>query len=105
MPNEGLTNNQVLEGMRALVRQGKISWKKHAEKRMAERGYERGQVKQCLLSGHFVEPPVIPNKGGEIQYEFKIHANVDGMAIDVVASLVPETKVVVISVINPNSRS
>lgn len=94
-----LTDNQVLDETRILVRKNKVGWTIHAEERMAERGYERGQVKQCLLSGHFIEQPTIPNKGGDIQYKFKLHASVDGEDIDVVASLFPKTKVVVITVI------
>lgn len=105
MVQECLTNDQVLHGMRILVRQGKIKWTVHAEERMAERGYERGQVKQCLLSGSFIEPPHIPNRAGDVQYVFKMHANIDSEAIDVVASWVPEKKVVVISVIDPNSQT
>jgi hypothetical protein len=103
MSQKTLSNIQILEEVRALVRQNRIRWRGHAETRMMERGYERGQVRECLLSGRFVESPIIPNKGGDIQYEFKIGASVDGVAIEVVASLVPETRVVVITVIDPNS--
>ncbi len=105
MPYVPLSDGEVLEGVRTLVSQGRISWKYHAKLRMAERGYEPGEIRQCLLSGHFVEGPVIPNRAGDVQYEFKMRATVDSVAIDVVASLVPESKVVVISVIDPNSRS
>jgi hypothetical protein len=94
-----LTDNQVLAEVRRLVRIGKIRWKDHAEIRMAERGYERGQVKQCLLSGRFNEALTVPNNAGDLQYVFKISANIDGMPIDVVASLYPEARVVVITVI------
>lgn len=100
MVQECLTDSQVLNEMRALVCRGKIKWTVHAEERMAERGYDRGQVKQCLLSGHFIERPVIPNRAGDIQYKFTMQANVDSEAIHVVASLEPEKNVVVITVID-----
>lgn len=102
MPQELLTDNQVLDEVRILVRQSKVGWTKHAEVRMAERGYERGQVKQCLSVGYFVEQPHIPNKGGELQYKFTLEGSVDGEAIRIAASLIPERKVVVITVIDPN---
>lgn len=70
---------------------------------MAERGYERDQVRQCLLSGHFIEQPYIPNTSGDIEYKFTIKANVDGMEIVVVASLVPDKKVAIITVYDPNT--
>lgn len=105
MSREGLTDTQVLDETRMLVGQGQIRWSAHAEQRMAERGYERGQIKECLLSGYFIEPPTVPNMGGNLQYKFRIHGNIDGEAIEVVASLVPENRVVVITVIDPNSQS
>jgi hypothetical protein len=100
-----LTDNQVLDGVRVLVRQNKIRWTDHSEQRMEERGYDRGQIRQCLLSGVFVQRPVIPNRTGPLQYEVKMRAKVDGVWIEVVASLVPVTKVVVITVIDPENRS
>lgn len=102
MPQELLTDNQVMAEVRMLVRQSKIGWTKHAQERMAERGYERGQVKQCLSAGHFIEQPYIPNRGGELEYKFTLEGNVDGKTIRVAASLIPERKVVVITVIDPN---
>lgn len=102
MPQELLTDNQVLNEVRVLVRKNKVVWTTHAEQRMAERGYERGQVKDCLLSGCFFERPYHPNRVGDLQYQFALDGNVDGEPIRVVASLIPEKKVVVISVIDPN---
>lgn len=97
-----LSDDQVLQGTRELVRLNKIRWKSHAEIRMAQRGFDRGQVRKCLLVGGYIERPIIPNKAGDIQYEFKIGATVDGMPIHVVASYYPDTKVVVITVIDPS---
>lgn len=102
MPQEQLTDNQVLNEVLALVKEGKVAWTQHVQERMAERGYERGQIKQCLSTGYFIEKPYIPNIGGELQYKFMLEGKVDGEAINVVASLIPDKKVVVITVINPN---
>lgn len=100
MSQESLNDHQVLEQVRALVRQGKVGWKYHALKRLAQRGFERGQIKQCLIAGYFLEKPHIPNRGGELEYTFAVGGTVDGEDIKVVASLRPEEKVLVITVID-----
>jgi len=102
MPAETLTDGQVLVGVRDLVGQGKIAWTFHARERMAERGVDSGQVRECLLKGSFSESPVIPNRGGPIQYTFTMSARIDRENIPVVASLFPESKVLVITVLDPN---
>lgn len=99
MPLEQLTDSQVLGAMRALVRKGSIRWTDHAEQRMVERGYDRSQIKQCLLSGYFVEQPFIPNRSGDVEFKFTFRGHVDGEVLDVVAVLMPETRVLVITVI------
>ena len=98
MPQEYLTDNQVLDEMRVLVRRGKIRWTLHVEERMAERGFAREQITECLLLGFFIERPIDPNTGNELQYKFRIRGNIDGVVLEVVASLVPESRVVVITV-------
>ena len=87
---------------RELLRQGKVRWTRHVETRMAERGFQKDEVRDCILSGRFVEPPFVPNKSGEFQYEFKVGALIEGRDIEVVVSLVPERRVIVITVIDPN---
>lgn len=102
MPFEPLTDNDVLLGIRALTARGSIGWTDHAEERMVDRGFHRGQIKACLLSGHFTERPTVPNRAGPIQYKFTMEALVEGERIAVAASLIPEKKVVVITVFDPN---
>lgn len=96
-----MSDDEVLKSVRELVRGKCIRYVHHAEIRMAERGFDRGQVAECLLKGYFVERPVIPNRSGDIEYKFTIEANVDGELIDVVAALRPHANVVVITVIDP----
>jgi hypothetical protein len=103
MPQQYLTDNQVLDETRVLVRKGKIRWTLHVEERMVERGYARDQITECLLSGYFIERPIDPNRGGELQYQFRIRGNIDGEVLEIVASLIPETRVVVITVIDPKN--
>ena len=99
MPQEQLNDNQVQVAMRDLVRKGSLRWTDHAEQRMVERGYDRSQIRQCLLSGYFFEQPYIPNRNGDIEYKFTVRGQVDGEVMDVVAVLMPETRVLVITVI------
>lgn len=103
MPQESLTDHQVLTEIRALARQSKVGWTRHAQERMAERGFDKGQIKRCLASGNFIEQPYIPNRNGELEYKFTLSAHVDGEIINVAASLIPEKKIVVITVIDPNN--
>ncbi len=99
-----LTDNEVRDEMQALVRNGKVRWREHAEERMVKHGYDKDQIKRCLLSGYFVERPVIANRTGASQYKFTLRAKVDGETIEVAASLTPKSKVLVITVINVNSQ-
>jgi hypothetical protein len=93
-----LTDAEVRAQVRALVISGNVEWTDHAEMRMAKRGIDKGQAKQCLRSGYFVERPHFPARRGPLQYEFSMRANVDGRAIEVPASLIPDRQVVVITV-------
>lgn len=98
-----LNDSQILSGVRKLVGQDKIAYTRHAEERMRERGIDRSTVKKCLAKGHFAEVPVIPNTSGNIEYQFKLHAIIDGDPVEVVAKLIPEVRTVVITVIDPDS--
>lgn len=102
MPQETLNDVEVLNRARALVSKSKIVWTRHVEERMTERGFDRSQVKECLLSGAFNERPHIPNRFGSIEYKFTMVACVDGERIEVAASLVPDQHVVAITVIDIN---
>jgi hypothetical protein len=93
-----LTDQEILDGVRDLVARGKIGWTDHVEDQMTARGYHRGQIKACLARGGFTERPTIPNRSGPIQYAFRVEASVDGERIAVAASLIPEKRVVVITV-------
>ncbi len=100
MAFEPLADAEVLRAVRALVSQSKIGWTDHAEDRMAERGFSKGQVKKCLQNGYFSESPTIPNRPGAIQYKFTMQAVDEGSRIAVAASLIPDKKVVVITIID-----
>jgi hypothetical protein len=102
MASKSLTDHAVKAQVRALVTTGNVVWRVHAEEQMAARGFDKGQVKQCLCQGTFAERPHVPNRRGPLQYEFKMRARVDREPMEVVASLYPETEVVVITVIDPN---
>lgn len=95
-----LTDNEVLAQVRGLATRNKVGWTYHALERMAQRGFDKSQVKECLMRGAFTENPTNPNKSGDIEYAFRISANVDGDPISVAASLCPDSKVVVITVID-----
>lgn len=101
MPFEPLTDNDVLEGVRELTAAGSIRWTDHAEDQMADRGVDKGQIKACLRKGFFTERPTIANRPGPVQYVFRMEASVDGVRIAVAAGLVPDKKVVVITVFEP----
>lgn len=102
MPQHRLTDGEVLAGVRDLVSRGKIKWTLHAKERMAKRKYDTSQVKECLLKGRFSERPTIPNRSGPIEYVFRMYADVDGEPIEAAASFLPETQVLVITVIDPD---
>jgi hypothetical protein len=100
MPSPNLSDQEVRDELRRLVRQGKIAWTDHAGTRLAERGFERGQVRECLLAGYFTEAPTIPIGSKRIGYQFRMQATVEGVRIAVAACLYPEQNVVVITVID-----
>jgi len=97
-----LTDGEVLRGVRELSANGKIRWTDHSEDQMAARGFDRGQIRKCLQCGYFSEDPAIANRSGPTQYKFTMRAMVDGQEIAVAASLIPEARVVVITVFEPN---
>ncbi|MBK6999128.1 MAG: DUF4258 domain-containing protein [Rhodoferax sp.] len=98
MSNKPLSDAQVATEVRHLVSANRIGWTRHAEERMALRGIDKGQVKECLKKGVFTESPTIPNRSGDIEYTFRIEAIVDHETLIVAASLIPAKKVVVITV-------
>jgi len=92
-----LTDDEVLRRVRLLVGGGgRIIWTHHAEERLAQRGYGKSQVKECLLKGTFMETPHQPNRFGTIEYKFRMHATISGEPIEVVASLNPNSNSVII---------
>ena len=105
MAQPGLTNAEVLEQVRRLVGQRRVTWTRHLEEMLAERGLAKDQVIDCLRIGYFEEDPVIPNRAGDIEYKFRMRATVDGEQISVVASLIPQTRVVAITVFDPEKRN
>ena len=96
-----LTNAEVLEQVQRLVGQGRVTWTRHFEEKLAERGLAKDQAKECLCKGYFKEEPTIPNRAGDIEYKFTMQAKVDGDQIRVVASLKPETRVVAVTLFDP----
>ena len=97
-----LTDDQVRTEVKSLVHAGKVAWTRHSEEKMAERGIDKGQVKECLENGSFTERPTVPNRFGSIEYKFRMESIVDGETLAVAASLIPDSKVVVITVFAPN---
>lgn len=87
-----------------MVGQGRITWTRHIEESLAKRGLAKDQVKECLRIGNFEESPVIPNRSGDIEYKFLMRAKIDGEQIRVAASLIPETRVVAITVFDPEKQ-
>lgn len=98
MPYKPLSDAEVALEIRQLASANKIRWSQHVEERMAERGFDKGQVKECLRKGVFTERPTIANRPGEIQYVFRMEACIESESIAVAASLYPATKLVVITV-------
>lgn len=98
MACEELTEAQVADGVKRLAAANKLGWTRHAEERMAERGIDKGMVRECLRYGNFSEAPHIPNRNGEIQYKFTMTCNVDGEKVVAAASYYPDSKIVVITV-------
>jgi len=104
MSQRGLTDAEVLEQVRRLVGEGRIRWTRHIEERMAERHIAKDEVKECLQIGLFEERPTVPNRTGEIEYVFRMRAKVDGEQLRVAASLIPEKRVVAITVFDPETQ-
>lgn len=98
MPIKPLSDAQVATEVKHLASANRIGWTRHAEEKMAIRGIDKGQVKECLRKGVFTERPTIPNRSGDVEYAFRIEAIVDSETIIVAASLIPTKKVVVITV-------
>ena len=104
MPPSGLTSAEVLKQVRRPVGEGRIRWTRHIEEMLAERHLEKDQVKECLRTGYFEEEPTIPNRPGDIEYVFRMRAKVDGNQISVIASLYPESRVVAITIFDPEKQ-
>jgi hypothetical protein len=101
MPYKGLTKAGVREQVRRLVSEGRIRWTLHIEQQMEVRHIAKDEVKECLLLGDFEEEPTIPNRPGDIEYVFRMRANVEGRPLAVAASLIPDRRVVTITVFEP----
>ena len=101
MPLDALTDAEVAEQVRQLAKASRVVWTTHAEQRLAQRGIEKSEVKECLRRGTFLERPFIPNRFGDVEYKFTMGATVDAEDIAVTASLVPDKKIVVITVFDP----
>jgi len=93
-----LTEAQVADGVKRLAATNKLGWSRHVEDRMAQRGIDKGMVRDCLKNGFFSERPYIANKPGAIQYKFTMTCVVDGERLVTAASYYPESKIVVITV-------
>jgi len=101
MLGQSPNDTEVLAEVKMHVVAGRIRWRHHALEQMADRGFEKSQVTECLKRGHFTERPTVPNRGGEIEFSFRMEARVDGELIAVAGSLVPERFVKVITVFEP----
>lgn len=96
--SEELKKSEVLQQVKELVDEGKLRWAGHAEERLVERNITRQEVAQGLLNSRdFHEPPYTETRNGRTVYKFTILAQTDTIRIGVVASLDPQTKVVVVS--------
>lgn len=96
--SDALTDSEVLQNVREYVAVGRVAWAPHAQRRMADHGFDKDQAKQCLLRGQFYERPHTPNKLGPIQHVFTMRCMVDHRPVEVVATLKPELHVLVITV-------
>jgi hypothetical protein len=102
MPSKTLNDIEVLKQLKRFVSSNKLIWSEHVQIRMAERGFDKEQVKQCLKSGYFIEKPTVSNSFGDVNYKFKITAKIDGVQMDVVASLYPDKNIVLITIFGVN---
>lgn len=98
MSDVTLSESDVLEEVRRLVRAGSIAWTKHVLEKLAARGLSKEEAMACLLSGFFAEKPFIPNRAGDLEYKFAMEATIDGERLRVAASLIPAKNVVVITI-------
>lgn len=102
MSHKLLSDAQVASELKTLTAANRIAWTRHSEERMASRGFDKSQVKECLKNGIFTERPTNPNQSTEIEYKFRVEAVVDGDLIAVAASLIPSKRVIVITVFAVN---
>jgi hypothetical protein len=100
MTYKQLTDAEVLAEVKTLIAAQKLAWTTHSEARAAERGFDKAQIKECLMKGRFTERPTMTNRTGDVEYKFRIDAIVDSEKIAVAACLIPSKKVLVITVIN-----
>ncbi len=98
MSNVTLSESEVLEEMRRLVRAGRIAWTKHVLEMLAARGLSKNEATACLLSGFFAEKPFVPNRAGDPEYKFAMEATIDGERLRLAASVIPAKNVVVITI-------
>lgn len=103
-PYQELNDTDVLNQVRDLVRKNKTIWTGHVKEKMAERKIDSGEIKECLLKGRFTEKPHLPNSFGQIEYKFQMGACIDGEELLVVASLIPEDAVVLITAYYASNR-
>lgn len=100
-PFQPLSDAEIAAQVASMASKNQIAWTKHVEKRMAERGIDKSQIKECLMRGRFTEKPTLPNRSGDIEYVFRMEAVIESENIAVGASLMPEKRVVVITVFDP----
>src|SRR5216683_7704467 len=104
MASNPLSDAEVLRQIRDLVARDLIVWGPHVEERMAKRGLDKYQAKECLLKGHFEEKPTVPNRTGPIEYTFRLRHRMEGQVIKVAASLFPQQDVFVITVMRAETQ-
>lgn len=104
MPKKPLSDADVSAEVKKLTSANHVGWTRHAEEQMAQRGFDKGIVKECLKKGGFTERPTIPNRNGEVEYKFRMEAVIDNVCIAVAASLIPAKKVIVITVFEANNK-
>lgn len=100
MTYKQLTDAEVLAEVKLLASAQKLAWTEHSEARAEQRGFDKSQIKECLMKGRFSERPTMTNKTGDVEYKFRIDATVDREKIAVVACLIPSKKILVITVID-----
>ena len=85
--------------IRHLVKEGKISFSKHARQRMRQREVTTPQILNCLSKGRITEPPFFSyeNGGG---YETRVERGTAGDWLRVVVCLKLSQNLLIISVID-----